>query len=139
MNSLSLVRDFVGLEQIKGQLFVLNDIADIVFQCFTLELPWKNNANYVSCIPEGRYRVKKRWSKKYKNHFHILNVPGRDYILIHEANYVFQLLGCIAVGDRRVDINGDGLKDVTNSIRTKMKLISFLPDEFELVISSLKS
>lgn len=138
MNSISMVRDLVSTDQIKGQLFVLDQYANIVFHCYTLELPWKKNRKRVSCIPEGRYNVRKRHSAKYKDHLHILDVPDRSFILIHEANYVRQLLGCIAVGENRVDIDNDGLIDVTNSIATKKKLLSFLPQQTEIIISSLK-
>lgn len=137
MNSLILLRDIRTQKQTKGQLFVLNENADEMFSCFTLELPWRNNAQEISCIPEDRYKVKKRWSKKYGWHLHILGVPGRDLILIHEANFVRQLLGCIAVGDKRVDIDGDGLKDVTNSVKTKGKLLELLPDETEIHIRDI--
>jgi hypothetical protein len=137
MNTIQIVRDIKSANQIMGQLYVLNDKKEIVFRCFTLELPWKKNARQVSCIPEGTYDVVKRHSAKYKDHLHILNVPGRDMILIHEANYVRQLLGCIAVGERRLDIDKDGLIDVTSSVATKMKLLGFLGKESKLTITSL--
>lgn len=139
MNSISLVRDIASKEQTKGQLFVLDDSANIVFQCYTLELPWKNNERRISCIPEGRYKVRKRWSQRFRNHFHILDVPNRDHILIHHGNFVRDVLGCILVGERRLDIDGDGLKDVTNSVATMEKLLSFLPDETEIVVGSLRT
>ena len=31
----------------------------------TLELAWKNNQSKVSCIPKGKYKVRKRTSAKY--------------------------------------------------------------------------
>jgi hypothetical protein len=136
MNTLEIIRDIKCNKQIMGQLFVLNENKDIVFQCFTLELPWKNNQQYVSAIPEGVYDVVKRYSAKYGNHLHILNVPNRDLVLIHEANFVRNLLGCIAVGEKRLDIDKDGLTDVTNSVATKNKLLSFLDTKTTLTISS---
>ena len=107
-------------------------IGDFTFK--TLELPWKNNNRKVSCIPEGTYNCVKRYSSKYKDHIHILDVPGRDMILIHNANYVTQLLGCIAVGDAHVDINKDGLVDTTNSVATLKKIMAMLPDKFKITI-----
>lgn len=101
----------------------------------TLELAWNNNNNRVSCIPTGCYKVVRRKSAKYGNHFHITNVPKRDFILIHNANYHYQLLGCIAVGREHVDINKDGYLDVTQSKDTMAKLLKLLPLEFELIIS----
>lgn len=102
--------------------------------CKTLELAWVNNNTRVSCVPLGRYKVVRRQSPKYGLHFHLTNVPGRSLILIHQANYHYQLLGCIAVGKNHVDINKDGYLDVTNSKRTMDKLLKVLPKEFELII-----
>ena len=64
---------------------------------YTIELPWKNNQARVSCIPEGRYELVKRWSLKFGRHLQVMNVSGREYILIHPANDALQeLKGCIA-------------------------------------------
>lgn len=65
--------------------------------CATIELPWKNNSARISCIPEGRYPLIKRYSPKFKNHYLLENVPDRQYILIHPANNaLIELKGCIA-------------------------------------------
>lgn len=103
--------------------------------CVTLELAWLDNNQRVSCIPLGKYKVVRRQSPKYGMHFHLTNVPGRSLILIHQANYHYQLLGCIAVGQKHIDINKDGYLDVTNSKRTMTKLLKLLPKEFELIIA----
>ena len=67
------------------------------FICNTIELPWKNNETKVSCIPEGKYFIKKRYSQKFKWHFEIENVPNRKLILFHPANNaLLELNGCIA-------------------------------------------
>ena len=123
-----------GDEQTLGIMTIYDKHNFPFYMVHTLELPWKNNANRVSCIPVGVYTVIKRWSKKYGNHFHIQDVEGRSYILIHNANYVRQLLGCIAVGNSHTDIDGDGLRDVTASKSTLKKMNKVLPDEFELTI-----
>jgi hypothetical protein len=104
------------------------------FKCATMELPYKDNQRRISCIPKGRYTVVKRYSPKYGNHFHITNVPNRDWVLIHSANYSRQLLGCIGVGEKHVDIDNDGLKDIVNSKVTLAKLNEILPKEFTLII-----
>ncbi|MFN3802862.1 DUF5675 family protein [Belliella pelovolcani] len=134
-NSLSMVRTHHQEKQTKGELFVLDENGQVLFSCFTLELPWKDNEFQVSCIPPGRYKVVPRYSKKYKHHLHILDVPDRSLILIHEANYVRQLLGCIAVGKARIDIDGDGLIDVTSSVLTKNKILEFIDGPSEIIIS----
>jgi len=103
--------------------------------CYTLELPWKDNQHNISCIPTGTYTVVKRTSPKHGVHFHITNVPNRSYILIHVANYVSDLRGCVAPGASLTDLNGDGEIDVTSSKNTLKNLLNELPDEFELKIS----
>ena len=65
--------------------------------CFAIELPWLNNTPEVSCIPEGRYELVKWYSPKFGNHLRVLNVPGRDLIMVHPANDALkELRGCIA-------------------------------------------
>ena len=67
-----------------------------VRQCFTIELPWLNNQRRISCIPEGRYQLQKRYSPKFKWHIEVLEVKGRSGILIHPANDALkELKGCI--------------------------------------------
>lgn len=103
--------------------------------CKTLELPWMSNQRGKSCIPPGEYTVVRRVSPKYGEHFHLVDVPGRQWILIHPANYVSQLLGCIAVGKSHRDINGDGRKDLTSSVDTMKILLKELPQSaFKLEI-----
>jgi len=65
--------------------------------CHSVELPWLDNQRSISCIPEGRYELRRRFTDKRKFHLEVLNVPGRDGILIHPANDARkELLGCIA-------------------------------------------
>lgn len=65
--------------------------------CKTIELPWRNNQTRVSCIPEGTYKLRKRYSKKFRWHLELLNVRNRHLILIHPANDALkELNGCIA-------------------------------------------
>lgn len=122
-----------GKDQTLGFLFVLKD-NELKLKLSTLELPWRENKNRISCIPVGIYPVKRRYSKKHGEHFHILNVPGRSLILIHSMNYSRQSLGCIAPGLDHRDIDHDGLKDVTSSRIAMRKLNEILPNEFEIEI-----
>jgi hypothetical protein len=65
--------------------------------CHTIELPWLENMRNVSCIPDGRYVLQKRFSVKRGEHLEVMGVPDRSAILIHPANYALeQLRGCIA-------------------------------------------
>lgn len=137
MNSLILLRDLPENDrQTTGQLFVMDDNAQVLFSCYTLELPWRDNQNNISCIPEGTYPITPRRSAKYNDHLHILNVPNRSYILVHEANYVHELRGCIAVGKERKHLNGDGLIDVSHSILTKNKLLKLIDSKSQIIIST---
>lgn len=64
---------------------------------FTIELPWLNNEKLISCIPEGEYNLRRRYSTKFKWHWIVENVPNRSHILIHPANdALLELSGCIA-------------------------------------------
>ena len=102
---------------------------------FTLELPWHDNSQNVSCIPPGFYRCRKVFSGKYGQCVEIRDVIGRTLIRIHWGNYTSDILGCVIVGDSLRDINGDGVIDVTNSKATFAKMMKVLPDEFKLQIS----
>jgi hypothetical protein len=65
--------------------------------CYTIELPWKDNHTGVSCIPVGKYELVKRYSLKLHWHLELMDVPGRQFILIHPANNALvELKGCIA-------------------------------------------
>lgn len=65
--------------------------------CYTIELPWLDNARKLSCIPEGKYKLTMRYSIKHGTHLLVNNVPGRALILIHPANNASaELQGCIA-------------------------------------------
>ena len=109
------------------------------FECFTLELPNLGNQQNISCIPDGRYRAKKRFSPgKQQMVVEYTYVPNRTYIQIHPANFTRQLLGCQAVGDSIKFVNGDDILDVTNSGPTFDKLMSVLPEgEFYVNIRGL--
>jgi hypothetical protein len=100
----------------------------------TLELDWQDNKKRESCIPKGKYKVVERWSEKYGHHFHILDVPNRDMILIHLGNYHTDILGCILVGTGLKDINKDGKLDVTGSKIAMGELNKEMPSKFELEI-----
>ena len=67
------------------------------FFCYTIELPWKRNLVGLSCIPEGRYVIQKRYSRRFQWHLQLLDVPQRHCILFHPANHaLLELRGCIA-------------------------------------------
>ena len=121
-------------KQTIGRGFVVNDSNSTLLGFDTLELPYLNNKKRKSCIPIGKYKVVKRYSNKFKLHFHILNVPNRDYILIHKGNFYTDIKGCILVGSDLKWLNNDSEVDLVNSAKTMKKLIKLLPNEFDLEI-----
>ena len=58
--------------------------------CWMMELPDRDNKSNLSCIPKGKYLVKylpRSGSDKYRDVYHVTNVPNRSGILIHAGNY----------------------------------------------------
>ena len=89
------------------------------FICNTIELPWKKNETKVSCIPEGKYFIKKRYSNKFKWHLEVLDVKNRSLILFHPANNAMQeLKGCIAPVTK---LSGPGLGLMSRKAFTQLK------------------
>lgn len=78
-------------------------------QFATLELPWLENIRRQSCIPEGVYKLRKRYSpvvqrssgQEFANGWEVTDVPDRTYIMCHVANYTSDLLGCIGIAERQ--------------------------------------
>ena len=66
--------------------------------CCTLEEPWRNNQNEISCIPLGTYQCKPHSGPKKKNVWILEGVPNRTGILIHTGNTIENTEGCILVG-----------------------------------------
>ena len=130
-------------KQTLGVLYVEVDNS-IVFECATLELPWRDNARRVSCIPAQTYksRLRKAAESPSRNYDHVIlkDVPNRTFILIHAGNFHWHIQGCILVGSTHQDINKDGLLDVPNSRATMTKLMATLEkyvsyeDEFDVVV-----
>ena len=65
--------------------------------CECIELPWRNNKQQISCIPEGCYLLKTKIHPVKGKQLIVCEVPGRSGILIHIANDAsHELRGCIA-------------------------------------------
>lgn len=85
--------------------------------CVMGELPWRDNRQDVSCIPVGTYTVDylpRSASGKYRDVYHVRNVPGRGGILIHPGNftgdkargYRTHSWGCLLPGSRLGRLQG---------------------------------
>jgi hypothetical protein len=109
-----------------------------LFEFRTIELPWKDNAHNISCIPTGTYNTVKIYSPKRGKCFQLLDVLERDGILIHIGNYAhgvkIDTLGCILPGSKLEDIDHDGTLDIRESTITMTELLKLLPNKFQTVI-----
>jgi hypothetical protein len=120
-------------EGTNGVLFVNN-----TFLGFTIELPWLQNIRNKSCIPEGSYILKARFSEKFKHHLVLENVDHRSLILIHAANNAKEeLRGCIAPVTFLTGI-GKGLKSkpLLDKLLSKCHQAFDRKETVELIIKS---
>jgi|3_EtaG_2_1085321.scaffolds.fasta_scaffold10513_5 hypothetical protein len=111
-----------------GKLFI-----DGVFECYTLENPYLDNQNNISCIPTGYYHWKIRnepQSKYPYPHIHITNVVDRSWILIHIGNYPKDTLGCILPG------TSYGEDAVWNSKEAFEKVMSKVSNDGTIIITN---
>lgn len=109
--------------------------------CKTIELPWRNNKQRVSCIPEGRYRLIRRMHQKHGDQLAIPNVPGREAILIHPANFALsELQGCIApVSQHTAPGNGNYSRAALQTLKDLVYPAIAKGDEVFLVVHSIKT
>ncbi|WP_026717164.1 DUF5675 family protein [Flavobacterium gelidilacus] len=106
--------------------------------CNTIELPWKRNEKRVSCIPEGNYFIRKRYSQKFKWHLEVVDVENRSLILFHPANNALkELNGCIAPVTK---LSGPGLGLMSRKAFEKLKTFVYAAldrkESVELLITS---
>jgi hypothetical protein len=108
------------------------------FICCTIELPWINNEKRVSCIPEGEYLLRKRYSRKFQWHIEVVDVKNRSFILLHPANNAQkELNGCIAPVTK---LSGPGLGLMSRKAFTKLKELVYKgldkDESVELIVQS---
>lgn len=127
MYKLKIIRYSDNGKQTDGYAILMDADCNVIFACLTLELPWKNNANNISCIPEGEYIAEVHNSPNFGKCLWLKEVEDRSEILIHPANYVHQLRGCIALGNTRLEIDNDGQLDVSQSRKTVNQLLNLIP------------
>lgn len=96
---LSVTRDIFSPNFTLGKFFI-----DGKQEYFTVERPFLNGANTpeTTCILPGKYEVVITESPHFERPMpRLLDVPQRNGILIHPANYASELKGCIAIGLQR--------------------------------------
>jgi hypothetical protein len=114
--------------------------------CATCEQEWQGNQPNVSCIPFGAYELVPYLSPAHGPTvvFHnpalsIYATPnlipagafGRSLCEIHNANWPFQVKGCVAVGNVLTNIPPNGM-GVTDSVHTFHELLLALGDRLGL-------
>lgn len=135
MQIISLKRNILSNKATIGTLYNESKLE----LCKTLELPWLDNIQGISCIPFGEYRCVKDETGKHR-YWKILNVPNRTAIEFHPANWTSELLGCITLGQdwqfMRNPKTSQRELSVDYSVKTFEKLKNILDDEFLLKIVS---
>ena len=107
--------------------------------CCTIELPWVENHRMISCIPEGRYELIKRYTEKRGWHLLVKDVPDRDGILFHPANYALkELKGCIAPVSE-LTAHGRGVQSRNADTRLKTLVFEALDKGEEVFITIQKA
>jgi hypothetical protein len=112
----------------------------------TCEQPWNNNLPDQSCIPVGDYELLPYDSPAHGQTvvFHnpalgVYGTPimipagatGRSLCEIHNANWPFQLKGCVAVGAHVMDMPPNG-RGVNSSVATLATLMQRWGDRMNL-------
>ena len=105
------------------------------FICYILERPWIHNQRNVSCIPDGQYEVAPDEEGRYVDHPEIQDVPGRSEIIIHVANQVHEIEGCLAPGTS-YNMTPAGEPSVISSRVAYEKVLEKLGTTFSLTIES---
>jgi hypothetical protein len=135
MNIIILKREILSNKATLGTLFTQSNRE----LCKTLELPFFDNKRNESCIPFGEYLVKKDDTGRHK-YFKLFDVPNRENIEIHIANFTSEIIGCIACGQEWVFMRNEKTNKlelaVNYSKKTMDKLKEELPNEFKLKIIS---
>ena len=118
------------------------------FICKTIEDPWKNNEPNKSCIPEGVYLAKRTSRPKHGNTFVLINedlkiaeypkLGMRDSCLIHTANTILDVEGCIGLGEKLGCLGSQwAVLDSVSAVRRFMQFMD-QEQEFQLTIVQVK-
>ncbi len=107
------------------------------FSCVTVERPWLGNKPFVSCIPEGKYKVSKGFFYKGGYETWVVDkVQGRTDIKFHVGNTPRAVQGCVALGHAFYGFGSDwGVRDSKDAFEDFMDSLGALGvDHSDLVI-----
>ncbi len=111
------------------------------FHCHTVELPWRDNASNISCVPAGEYICKLRRSPRFGLTFCLQDVKGRSFVLLHSGNlagdraknWKTHSAGCLLLGKYRGRLSGQKAVMVSRpTLRQFMQIMG--KDDFYLTI-----
>lgn len=128
---ITLEREYLS-NGVNGRIFLNQRLV-----CTSIELPWHNNERRVSCIPEGQYVVRPRYTTRFGHHLTVEKVPGRSSILIHCFNDALkESKGCIAPV---TSITGEG-KGIFSRVALDLLLHQLKPalDKNETILLIIK-
>lgn len=115
MEKVFILRLHASDKETEGVLIHIDENRSVL-SLHSLELPYINNQEKISCIPKGKYDCIYSYSESLEKFtYEVLQVPKRKGIRIHAANYYTQLQGCIALGINISDINHDNEYDTLQS------------------------
>ena len=130
MKTIRINRTFQNNKQSLGICSIFDELNRPIFSAISLERGWLDNKSNISCVPKGTYTVVLEYSNHFKKElWELKGVPGRSECKFHEANYWYQLQGCIALGQRLLDLDSDGYYDISNSRPTMVSFHKALENE----------
>jgi hypothetical protein len=128
-----LTRTTAHADRTLGTIHVYDGPTEVGRFC-CLELPDRGNARNISRIPAGKYRLTPEVGGRFRDHFRVHDVPGRDGILGHRGNFPADTRGCLILGLRFADLDADGLFDVSQSDAALRLFSSLVTAEADLFV-----
>ena len=126
--------DLLRVGQSNRGTFGVLRVGQVPF-ALTLERPWEDNAQNVSCIPAGRYRCRKVRSARFGDTYEVCDVPNRTHVLFHKGNFIYDTQGCILIGEEYSGTwDRPFIASSERGFLEFMKMLQGMP-EFELVIT----
>ncbi len=102
MDRLTIDRNDSTDQGTLGDATLHNVAGVLLWSAFSLELPWRDNAPYVSCVPPGIYVAKVVPSSHFGYPvYQLIDVPGRTDCDLHDGNWA----GDVSLG-YRTDVEG---------------------------------
>jgi len=136
MKKVYLIRFRTSDQGTEGML-----VSEDGFECKTLELPWRDNQQSISCIPSGEYVTKTRVSPRFGKTYWVTKVPNRGYILMHSGNYAgdkskgfkTHVEGCILLGAKHGWL-GKQKAILSSRIKVRAFMNHMKDEEFKLIV-----